>query len=514
MHRCRCRLLAGLGVATALAMSAAGRVSGQTLSLNLHEALGDTKAVLASGGVANILVIGDSLSFRPGTWIYPFRASVQSVYGDAGTGYQAMSWWTGAGTNQGWTFGWIGQDTPPHHSLDGLWMFSTSGQGTPGNPTNAVHTVLAANISTHLVAGPGGGAVRITYPGEAPVDVGTFAPADDVLAIPHEVPGAGSQVWFQPLGTGKVTVLGHNNLTGNPGVVVHRAANGGWGVNNFLQRDWTFDRQLQLIGPSLVMIWLGQNDQGHSRSAYAGLISSLVDRVLLAVPGAEILLVGTYDAGGTAIPILVGGMEDVAQNRGLGFINMYAAGGPVEFYSANGYLEDGHFSAAGGDYVGGLVYDAFMTETVAPFCGAVIGEQPAGVTADPGADVSFHVVATATVEMSYQWRRNGAALTDDGRITGAQTATLEIDAVAVGDGGTYTAMVTTDCGFVVSDGAALQVVFDCRPDFNGDGFLDGIDSDQFNNAFEAGYESADYNEDGFVDGIDYDWFMNDFEAGC
>ena len=55
---------------------------------------------------------------------------------------------------------------------------------------------------------------------------------------------------------------------------------------------------------------------------------------------------------------------------------------------------------------------------------------------------------------------------------------------------------------------------ECPPDYNGDGFVDGIDYDQFNNDFEAGNPAADYNHDGFVDGIDYDQFNNDFEAGC
>jgi hypothetical protein len=50
-------------------------------------------------------------------------------------------------------------------------------------------------------------------------------------------------------------------------------------------------------------------------------------------------------------------------------------------------------------------------------------------------------------------------------------------------------------------------------DFNLDGFVDGIDYDLFNNAFEAGETAADYNNDCFVDGIDYDLFNNAFEGG-
>ena len=59
---------------------------------------------------------------------------------------------------------------------------------------------------------------------------------------------------------------------------------------------------------------------------------------------------------------------------------------------------------------------------------------------------------------------------------------------------------------------------DCPADYNGDGFVDGIDYDNFNNDFESPDPQqqirADYNRDGFVDGIDYDEFNNDFETPC
>lgn len=54
----------------------------------------------------------------------------------------------------------------------------------------------------------------------------------------------------------------------------------------------------------------------------------------------------------------------------------------------------------------------------------------------------------------------------------------------------------------------------CPADFNGDGFLDPLDYNQFINAFESGDETADFNADGFVDPIDYNTFINHFEAGC
>jgi|GEM_PF-2532637 len=54
----------------------------------------------------------------------------------------------------------------------------------------------------------------------------------------------------------------------------------------------------------------------------------------------------------------------------------------------------------------------------------------------------------------------------------------------------------------------------CPADFNGDGFLDFTDFDDFVGAFEAGAATADFNGDGFLDFTDFDSFVAAFEAGC
>jgi hypothetical protein len=54
----------------------------------------------------------------------------------------------------------------------------------------------------------------------------------------------------------------------------------------------------------------------------------------------------------------------------------------------------------------------------------------------------------------------------------------------------------------------------CAADFNGDGFLDFTDFDDFVGAFEAGSVNADFNADGFLDFTDFDDFVGAFEAGC
>jgi|GEM_PF-6795927 len=58
----------------------------------------------------------------------------------------------------------------------------------------------------------------------------------------------------------------------------------------------------------------------------------------------------------------------------------------------------------------------------------------------------------------------------------------------------------------------------CPADFNGDGFVDGFDYDDFVACFEGDPcppgKDADFNGDGFPDGFDYDDFVLAFEEGC
>ena len=73
-------------------------------------------------------------------------------------------------------------------------------------------------------------------------------------------------------------------------------------------------------------------------------------------------------------------------------------------------------------------------------------------------------------------------------------------------------------GAASSSGQYINLVdFDatgCPADFNGDGFLDFTDFDDFVGAFEAGNGSSDFNNDGFLDFTDFDEFVAAFEAGC
>ena len=67
------------------------------------------------------------------------------------------------------------------------------------------------------------------------------------------------------------------------------------------------------------------------------------------------------------------------------------------------------------------------------------------------------------------------------------------------------------------DSPAHDIVFTidfCTADFDGDGFVSGIDFDLYVAAFEAGESTSDFDGDGFTTGIDFDMYVQAFEAGC
>ena len=73
-------------------------------------------------------------------------------------------------------------------------------------------------------------------------------------------------------------------------------------------------------------------------------------------------------------------------------------------------------------------------------------------------------------------------------------------------GGARGTIFWDDMGFVYGNA--------CPADFDGDGFITGIDYDLYVAAFEAGDMTADFDGDGFITGIDFDLYVFAFEAGC
>jgi hypothetical protein len=86
-----------------------------------------------------------------------------------------------------------------------------------------------------------------------------------------------------------------------------------------------------------------------------------------------------------------------------------------------------------------------------------IDEDPADQTVCTGQTATFDVEASGT-DLTYQWRKDGADLTNDGRISGAQSATLTITDATTADNGSYDVVVSGACDpSATSEAATLTV---------------------------------------------------------
>lgn len=88
----------------------------------------------------------------------------------------------------------------------------------------------------------------------------------------------------------------------------------------------------------------------------------------------------------------------------------------------------------------------------------VILRQPASQIALNNASVLFNVAAVGRPQLSYQWQKDGANLTDGGTASGATTAALTLTDVQTNDAGIYTLVITNDFGSITSSNAILTVL--------------------------------------------------------
>lgn len=191
----------------------------------------------------------------------------------------------------------------------------------------------------------------------------------------------------------------------------------------------------------------------------------------------------------TAAPAQVLGLGNVAQVAATDVTSIFRrADGTVWITGGN---RDAGLGTLDGTGVGGLQIDvpfplsgisgatyvsAGPTSTVvlAPDVPLQITQNPASLTVLAGQSASFAVGAVGTPLLTYAWRRGNTPLIDGGSVSGAATATLDIDPVAVSDAGSYTVAVANAVTNYTSTQALLTVSE--RPgDINADGNIDESD---------------------------------------
>ena len=83
--------------------------------------------------------------------------------------------------------------------------------------------------------------------------------------------------------------------------------------------------------------------------------------------------------------------------------------------------------------------------------------QPQGQSFTVGNNASFTVTASGPTPLSYQWFFNNTNLTDNGHVSGSQSATLNLANLLTGDAGNYQVVITNAYGSTNSGVAALTV---------------------------------------------------------
>lgn len=87
-----------------------------------------------------------------------------------------------------------------------------------------------------------------------------------------------------------------------------------------------------------------------------------------------------------------------------------------------------------------------------------ISAQPLSRNINAGENGAFSVVASGNPTPTYQWKKDGIALSNSGTISGATTNTLSIINAANVDAGNYTCVVTNSIGSVTTTPATLSIV--------------------------------------------------------
>ena len=102
-----------------------------------------------------------------------------------------------------------------------------------------------------------------------------------------------------------------------------------------------------------------------------------------------------------------------------------------------------------------------VTSAVAPLtivATPTITTPPANLSVVAGASASFTVTAAGSAPLFYFWLKNNSPLANGGNVSGANTATLTVAAVAAADAGNYSVIVSNSLGTITSTAAALTVI--------------------------------------------------------
>jgi hypothetical protein len=141
---------------------------------------------------------------------------------------------------------------------------------------------------------------------------------------------------------------------------------------------------------------------------------------------------------------------------------------------------------------------------------------PSDLALDAGQTAVFQAGVVSIDPVTYQWTRDGVVLADDGRISGAQSPTLTIDAATPADAGSYVLAVANPCGSATTGPATLSVTGACPADLAAPfGTLNFFDLSAFIALFNQQDADADLAAPfGVFNFFDLSAYIAAYNAGC
>ncbi len=174
-------------------------------------------------------------------------------------------------------------------------------------------------------------------------------------------------------------------------------------------------------------------------------------------------------------------------------VNYAVSGGP-ESVAVGDFNADGRPDLAVANYLSHNV-SVLLNASTASYPAPTIIQQPrASQNVQAGQTAGFSVIADGHGRtLTYQWRKNGVAIANGGRISGATSPTLTITQTISSDTATYDVRVIGPGCFgselvTTSTAGTITVIGNpaCTADFNHDGAVNSQDFFDFLNAFFAG----------------------------
>jgi hypothetical protein len=155
-----------------------------------------------------------------------------------------------------------------------------------------------------------------------------------------------------------------------------------------------------------------------------------------------------------------------------------------------------------------------------------IDTSPINRSRPAGSDIFMSVAVVSSNAVTYQWRKNGVAMANNARISGATTSLLTIRNLNATDAGNYDCLVTSTCGSSIS--AASRLTIGCAADYddgsgtgNPDGGVTIEDMLYYTLLWRNGNVAADLDDgsgtgsaDSGVGIEDLLFYLNRFNAGC